>query len=152
MGRDDARTVAGLQGGTAPARAFAAYMRYAVARRPVEKFDTELKLPDWQLEPDDEQMSDNPDDYYYTDDQGNMIRPGSQDQGPGDLPTGRDQPRYDDGLEPVEPPPAANEDFLEQATGRRSREGAAPPRPGGYPPPPPRAGQPGSRERPIPVN
>jgi penicillin-binding protein 1A len=152
MGRDDARPVAGLQGGTAPARAFAAYMRYAVARRPVEKFDTELKLPDWQLEPDDEQMSDNPDDYYYTDDQGNMIRPGSQDQGPGDLPTGRDQPRYDDGLEPVEPPPAANEDFLEQATGRRSREGAAPPRPGGYPPPPPRAGQPGSRERPIPVN
>ena len=54
MGRDDARTVRGLQGGTAPARAFAAFMRVAVAKRPVEEFDTEVKLPEWQLEPDEE--------------------------------------------------------------------------------------------------
>ena len=33
MGRDDARPVPGLQGGTAPARAFASYMRVAVAGR-----------------------------------------------------------------------------------------------------------------------
>ena len=32
MGRDDAKPVAGLQGGTAPARAFADFMRYAVKR------------------------------------------------------------------------------------------------------------------------
>ena len=54
MGRDDARPVAGLQGGTAPARAFHDFMRVAVARRPVEQFQTEVPLPDWQLEPDEE--------------------------------------------------------------------------------------------------
>ena len=54
MGRDDARTVKGLQGGTAPARAFAAFMRVAVAKRPVEAFDTKVTLPEWQLEPDAE--------------------------------------------------------------------------------------------------
>ena len=45
-------------------------MRVAVSSRPVEKFDTELKLPDWQLEPDDEAISSNPEDYYYVDEQG----------------------------------------------------------------------------------
>ncbi len=54
MGRDDARPIAGLQGGTAPARAFSAFMRVAVARRPVEAFQLEVPLPDWQLEPDEE--------------------------------------------------------------------------------------------------
>ena len=66
MGRDDAKAVPGLQGGTAPARAFAAYMRYAVKDRPVEKFDTDLKLPEWQLEPDDEFLFGDPDDYYFS--------------------------------------------------------------------------------------
>ena len=65
MGRDDARPVAGLQGGHAPARAFAAFMRVAVAKRPVEQFDTELQLPEWQLEPDDEWMFGDPDEEYY---------------------------------------------------------------------------------------
>ncbi len=54
MGRDDARTVKGLQGGTAPARAFAAFMRVATAKRPIEAFDTKVTLPEWQLEPDAE--------------------------------------------------------------------------------------------------
>ena len=54
MGRDDAKAVPGLQGGTAPARAFADFMRVAVANRPVEQFETEVPLPDWQLEPDEE--------------------------------------------------------------------------------------------------
>ena len=54
MGRDDARPIAGLQGGTAPARAFADFMTVAVANRPVEQFETEVPLPDWQLEPDEE--------------------------------------------------------------------------------------------------
>lgn len=57
MGRDDAKTVGGLQGGTAPARAFAAFMKVAVAKRPVEQFETEVPLPDWQLEPDEEMWS-----------------------------------------------------------------------------------------------
>jgi penicillin-binding protein 1A len=54
MGRDDAKAVAGLQGGTAPARAFAAFMKVAVAKRPVEQFQTQAPIPDWQLEPDEE--------------------------------------------------------------------------------------------------
>jgi penicillin-binding protein 1A len=54
MGRDDAKSVAGLQGGTAPARAFAAFMKVAVAKRPVEQFETQAPMPDWQLEPDEE--------------------------------------------------------------------------------------------------
>ena len=49
MGRDDARPIAGLQGGTAPARAFHDFMSVAVARRPVEQFQTEVPIPDWDL-------------------------------------------------------------------------------------------------------
>jgi len=54
MGRDNARPVGGLQGGTAPARAFHDFMVAAVARRPVEQFETAVPLPDWQLEPEEE--------------------------------------------------------------------------------------------------
>ncbi|GGZ03128.1 transglycosylase domain-containing protein [Novosphingobium colocasiae] len=124
MGRDDARAVGGLSGGHAPARAFADYMKVAVARRPVEEFDTKLQLPEWQLEPDDEHLQGNPDDYYYTDENGNLVRP--QTGGPG----GAD-PRYDDGSVGPGPgpgapppedgaPPAAADDFLDRATGRRA--------------------------------
>jgi penicillin-binding protein 1A len=80
MGRDDAHPVPGLQGGTAPARAFAAYMRVATAKRPVEQFDNQLKLPEWQLEPDDEALLNNPNDYYYTDENGNTVN-GQQGDG-----------------------------------------------------------------------
>ena len=49
MGRDDARPIPGLHGGTAPARAFAAYMGPATRNRPIEQFQTQVTLPDWQL-------------------------------------------------------------------------------------------------------
>ncbi len=62
MGRDDARPVAGLQGGTAPARAFATFMKVAVAKRPVEQFETQAQMPTWQPEPDEEAW-----DYNYVD-------------------------------------------------------------------------------------
>jgi penicillin-binding protein 1A len=61
MGRDDARAVGGLQGGRAPASAFAAFMRQAVAKRPIVPFQTEVTLPEWQLEPDDETYFGEPD-------------------------------------------------------------------------------------------
>ena len=73
MGRDDARTVKGLQGGTAPARAFAAFMRVAVAKRPVEEFDTKVTLPEWQLEPDQEAYFGEPDTGAFVDGDGNPI-------------------------------------------------------------------------------
>ena len=58
MGRDDAKAVAGLQGGTAPARAFHEFMIVAVANRPVEQFDTQVPVPDWQLTPEEEMFGD----------------------------------------------------------------------------------------------
>lgn len=54
MGRDDSKPVPGLSGGHAPAMAFSKYMRVAVADRPVVPFDTQVTLPDSQVEPDDE--------------------------------------------------------------------------------------------------
>jgi penicillin-binding protein 1A len=71
MGRDDARPVKGLQGGTAPARAFAAFMRVAVAKRPVEEFDTKVTLPEWQLEPDAEAYYGVPENEIFVDPDGN---------------------------------------------------------------------------------
>lgn len=123
MGRDDDRSVAGLQGGTAPARAFASYMKVAVAGRPVEKFETDATMPAWQLEPDDEVLlSGSPDDYRYVDEQGNLVEPLHQ---PGD---DRRGPVDNGGLVPVSPPPAANEEFLDEATGRvKSPAAGAPP-------------------------
>ena len=109
MGRDDAKPVAGLQGGTAPARAFASYMTVATAGRPIEKFDTEATVPAWQLEPDDEaQLSGNPDEYYYAGEQGNMVEPSRQDLPQEVMPD-----------QPAPPPPAANDEFLREATGAR---------------------------------
>jgi len=58
MGRDDARPIAGLQGGTAPARAFHDFMTVAVANRPVEQFETQVPMPDWQLTPEEELYGD----------------------------------------------------------------------------------------------
>ena len=61
MGRDDGRPVPGLQGGRAPAQAFADFMKIAVAKRPIENFDTQVTLPEWQIEPDDEAYFGAPD-------------------------------------------------------------------------------------------
>jgi penicillin-binding protein 1A len=119
MGRDDDKPVGGLQGGTAPARAFAAFMKTAVAGRPIEKFETEVTLPAWQIEPDDEaKLSGNPDDYYYVDDRGNLVEPGA---GKGARPAEPAPPEggaNPGGLEPVGPPPAADQEFLNEATGK----------------------------------
>ena len=52
MGKDNARPVSGLQGGAAPARAFQSFMLKAVSGRPVEPFQTEVPMPDWNLEPE----------------------------------------------------------------------------------------------------
>lgn len=62
MGRDNGRPVAGLHGGTAPAKAWADYMKVAVANRPIEQFETQVTLPEWQLEPDEESYFGQPDD------------------------------------------------------------------------------------------
>ena len=74
MGRDDAKPNPGLYGGRAPARAFADYMKVAIANRPVEPFDTAVTLP--QLEPDDEAYYGQPDNGIPTvDADGNPVQP-----------------------------------------------------------------------------
>jgi penicillin-binding protein 1A len=75
MGRDDARTVKGLQGGTAPARAFAAFMKVATAKRPIEPFDTEVTLPEWQLETEEQALFGEPDNGAFVDGDGNPSDP-----------------------------------------------------------------------------
>ena len=124
MGRDDDKPVPGLQGGTAPARAFASYMKIAVAGRPVEQFQTQVRLPSWQLEPDDEaNFSGRPEDYYYVDENGNLIDPVNQPP-TGERPRAPAQEQLpggnSGGLVPVSPPPAANDDFLNEATGGKT--------------------------------
>ena len=141
MGRDDAKAVPGLQGGRAPAQAFAAYMRFAVKDRAVEEFDTELNLPEWQLEPDEEAMFGDPEDYYFIDEQGNLVEPGRRDSNGNALDIEGEQ-----GQPVPEPPPAASRDFLEEATGQRisPRAGQPPPQPNAQRPPrPPPGGNPG---------
>ncbi|TWJ09270.1 penicillin-binding protein 1A [Altererythrobacter ishigakiensis] len=143
MGRDDARAVRGLQGGRAPARAFSAFMREAVKGRPVEEFDTEVQLPGWMLEPDDEYLYGDPDDYYFIDESGNLVDPQRRevDQYGYPLPVEGEQSLRDGGRLPQfmpqdEPGQAASDDFLERATG----EDIPPP-----PPPMPRTIRPSQR-------
>jgi penicillin-binding protein 1A len=124
MGRDDAKAVRGLQGGRAPALAFSSFMREAVKGRPVEEFDTEVQLPGWMLEPDEEYLYGDPDDYYFIDEDGNLVDPqrrevdrygyplpveGEQVPGSGERPQLT--------LPPNEAGQAASDDFLDRATG-----------------------------------
>jgi penicillin-binding protein 1A len=92
-------------------------MRIATAKRPPEKFQTELKLPTQQLEPDDETLQNNPDSYFYVDPNGNIanhqaVPPDGADN---QLAPSRNRddtaPVQDDGA-------AANDEFLDRATGR----------------------------------
>jgi penicillin-binding protein 1A len=136
MGRDDAKAVPGLQGGTAPARAFSSFMRFAVRNRPIEKFNTEVQLPEWQLEPDEEWMFGAPgDEYYYVDEEGNLIEPTAPgERRPAPFPAeGENQPQPADPARRPDPrvpapvparpaQPAASDEFLDRATGREERE------------------------------
>jgi penicillin-binding protein 1A len=90
MGRDDARPIAGLQGGTAPARAFHDFMSVAVAKRPVEQFETQVPVPDWQLTPEEEVYGDT------------------------GIDTGTSQPMVDENGMPLSPPPPSDSGYPQQ--------------------------------------
>jgi penicillin-binding protein 1A len=127
MGRDDARPIAGLQGGTAPARAFSDFMRVAVAKRPIENFQLEVPLPDWQLEPDEEVWGNTVAEPVLVDADGNPIE--------APLATGEDE------FGQPAPAPARDtgpdEQWLDEVLDRGQR------------PPPPPAPPPGSRPAPA---
>jgi penicillin-binding protein 1A len=108
MGRDDARVVPGLQGGTAPAHAFSAFMTKAVARRPVEQFDTQVTLPEWQTEPENEYYA-GPDNGLFVDEDGNPLESG------GVAPDEQQPPPQGDQLD---------QDWIDRMTGGRPRDPA----------------------------
>ncbi|HMT41062.1 MAG TPA: PBP1A family penicillin-binding protein [Sphingorhabdus sp.] len=115
MGRDDARAVGNLQGGTAPAAAWATYMRTAVAKRPVENFDTDVTFPE-RLE-DEEMMLGEDGEEILVDENGMPIE---------------GEPVGDAGGIPPEltEPEALDEAWIDQALGRGGdEEGAAQPPP-----------------------
>ncbi len=128
MGRDDAQSVRGLHGGTAPARAFADFMKVAVARRPVEQFDTGVTLPDEAAGFGEENYFGEPDNGLFVDPDGNPVEPPAgppSDQGPDQQP---------DALPP--PAPAArerssgerlDEDWLNRALDRPATPRRSPP-------------------------
>ena len=111
MGRDDARAVAGLQGGTAPARAFADFMRRAVANRPVEQFRTEVELPHWQLEGAEDGYFGEPGDGPLVDENGMPIEIAPEAGGKAPDATPDDDPAF-------------GQDWIDEVTGER---GSAPP-------------------------
>jgi penicillin-binding protein 1A len=146
MGRDDAKPVPGLQGGTAPARAFHDFMTVAVANRPVEQFQTQVPMPDWQLTPEEELYGDQPVD---ANDVGPLVDENGMPIGtpqPGDQNYPQQQPMINpDGTgEPTQ-------QELDQAFPPQQQPGRRP----GYPPPPPRQpayppGQPQQQQPPPP--
>ena len=142
MGRDDAKPVGGLQGGRAPAKAFADYMRVAVARRPVEQFDTEVVLPEWQLEDEGEAYMGEPGEGALVDENGMPI----------ELPYDSRPPEGAAPPPPTEDGPVLDQQWIEEQTGRRPpADNGAAPKNGGQPkmvtvpkaaPPPAKGSQP----------
>jgi penicillin-binding protein 1A len=104
MGRDNARAVGGLEGGRAPAQAWAAFMRVAVANRPVEQFATDVTFPE-RLEEEDPLLEG---EEILVDENGNPIemQPGT---GEGILPPGQE-------------PEVLDDEFIDKALGRRPAE------------------------------
>ncbi len=132
MGRDDAKPISGLHGGTAPARAWAAFMKPATANRPIEQFETQVTLPEWQLEPDEESYFGQPDNgQMMVDENGNPIEPGGVPDMPSDAPAGEPIPRPDadpSDQAPQVPQQQLNQDWIDRVTGRDAprRDPAAP--------------------------
>ncbi len=122
MGRDDAKPISGLHGGTAPARAWAAFMKPATANRPIEQFETQVTLPEWQLEPDEESYFGQPDNgQMMVDENGNPIEPGGVPDMPSDAPAGEPIPRPDadpSDQAPQVPQQQLNQDWIDRVTGR----------------------------------
>lgn len=103
MGRDDARSIGGLEGGRAPAQAWAAYMRVAVSNRPVENFATEVTFPE-QLEGEDFLLGEG--------EEGLLL----DENG---MPIEGDPALGDPGAMPGTDPEPLDDAFIERAIGRR---------------------------------
>ncbi|MBV8238199.1 MAG: PBP1A family penicillin-binding protein [Sphingomonas sp.] len=143
MGRDDAKPIAGLHGGTAPARAWHDFMIKAVANRPIEQFETQVTLPEAQLEPDAESYYGGPDNGLFVDPDGNPVPGGIPGAGPGDRqPPRSEHLEIDDDGNPIIPSPQPerlDQDWIDRVTGRdarRDQRRPVNPAPGNRQPPP----------------
>ena len=121
MGRDDARPVPGLAGGRAPAKAFRQFMTAAVAKRPLEQFQTEVTLPEWQLEPDEESYFGTPDEG--ADAGGALVDENGLPVGGGEGPTAPSPPEFEPRPAPEDEPVYAprerlDQDWIDRASGR----------------------------------
>ncbi|HWJ70254.1 MAG TPA: PBP1A family penicillin-binding protein [Sphingobium sp.] len=125
MGRDDNRAIPGLAGGRAPARAFAAYMSVATAGRPVENFETEVTLPEWQIEPDDE-IYGQPDNGMMVDQDGLPL-----DRSPADEAGAPAPSAPEDGS--VEAPQRIDQRWIDEVLGRPQQPEQPPARPAPQP-------------------
>jgi penicillin-binding protein 1A len=150
MGRDDARAIAGLQGGTAPARAFRDFMVKAVARRPVENFTTEVPMPDWDLGADEDMYANEVAFEPLVDENGNPLPGQPADPmivGPDGQPLPQQQPQTSQQLD---------QQWLDQvlppgSTQRPQPQRQQPPRPVVVrPPPPPSSARPPDPLEPAP--
>jgi penicillin-binding protein 1A len=110
MGRDDNKAVPGLQGGRNPARAFAQFMTVAVAKRPIEKFQTDITLPEWQLEPDEEAYFGNADEPMAPDGSEGGVATDPMDQ------SGEDRVESPD----TNPAPRLDQKWIDEALGRNN--------------------------------
>jgi penicillin-binding protein 1A len=117
MGRDDAKVVPGLQGGTAPARAFHDFMIKAVAKRPAEAFDTQVTLPEYQLDEENAAYAE-PDNGLFVDQDGNPLPEDQQPRGDG---TEQGQPTQQ---QPQQGQQSGDEqldqDWIDRMTGKRA--------------------------------
>jgi penicillin-binding protein 1A len=127
MGRDDAKAIPGLQGGRYPAQAFHDYMIKAVASRPVEQFEIQVKLPDWQLEPDEEAWYAEPSDSgMMVDEDGNPVaRPDPAFEDP--LPPGgalppAEAPRSREDVRLPSQEQRLDQEWIDNVTRRRPRQ------------------------------
>ena len=125
MGRDDAKAINGLQGGRAPAQAFAAFMKVAVAKRPIENFDTKVTLPEWQLEPDDEAYFGEPDQQTPPADDSQVDENGMPIGTPPEDPEAQPAEAPRD----VEAPRKLDQDWIDEVTGRSQRAARPEPAP-----------------------
>ena len=116
----------------------------AVANRPIEQFETQVELPEWAVEPDQEVWFEAPQDAPLVDADGNPIPPNDPDSTPGADPglprdegeSGQDEDRLDQewldrAIERDRPPPRR-----ETPKGKRE-PGTLPPLPGQRPSPTP---------------
>ena len=112
MGRDDAKAVGDLQGGRAPAQAFAAFMKVAVAKRPVEKFATAVTFPERFESEEGDVVSEDPEVIL---DENGMPIEGDPQIGTAPLPEGKE-------------PDVIDQEWIDQALGKPKKAlGGKPP-------------------------